>query len=334
MAHEIETYDSHEADLMGWHKKTKVKTSLDLQCFDLSEANYRVEKMPHIFGRTGQVADDVYDIVATKGGKEYYLTTVSDVYQVFQNSDLRELVSKVLKDIPHKITDILTIRGLRQCFITVSLQETKAKNGDAFKENVIFATSHDGSMKTLCFSSFVRVVCANTARAALQSKGVIDLSASHTNGGQAKLDGWGKQVDELLGFNRDWIARYSLLTEEAATVDTAKDFFSGFLGNGKALSKRSENQVDTLLSLFQRGKGNDGKTQADILNGITEAYTHGLLYDEKTVKNDPWKVLESSESGRFAEAKARAFDLLTNRKAFQETCQAGTRSLELTAQAN
>jgi len=155
-----------------------------------------------------------------------------------------------------------------------------------------------------------------------------------TNGGQAKLDGWGKQVDDLLGFNREWIARYSLLTEEAATVDTAKEFFSGFLGAGKALSKRSENQVDTLLSLFQRGKGNKGETVADILNATTEAYTHGLLYDEKTVANDPWKVLESSESGRFAEAKTRAFDLLTNRKAFQETVAAGRQSLTLTAAAN
>lgn len=334
MGDEIKTYDSHEADLMGWHQKTKVKASLDLQSFTLSEANYRVEKMPHAFGRCGEIADDVYDIVATKNGKEYYLTTVSDVYQVFQNRDLAELVAKVLKGIPHKITDILTIRGLRQCFITVSLQDTKAKNGDAFKENVIFATSHDGSMKTLCFSSFVRVVCANTVRAALQSKGAIDLSASHTNGGQAKLEGWGKQVDELMGFNRDWIARYSLLTEEQTNADEAKTFFSGFLGNGKALSKRSENQVDTLLSLFARGKGNKGETVADIFNATTEAYTHGLLYDEKTVKNDPWKILESSESGRFAEAKTRAFDLLTNRKAFQETVSAGRQSLELTAQAN
>jgi len=330
MSDEIKSYDSHEADTMGWHKKTDVKTSIDMQNFTLSAANYRVEKMPHIFGRTGQIADDVFDIVATKGGKEYFLATVSDVYQVFQNSQLAELVGKVLKGVDHKITDILTIRGLKQCFITVALNNVKAKNGDEFKENVIFATSHDGSMRTICFSSFIRVVCANTARAALQSKGVIDLSASHTNGGQAKLEGWGRQVDELMGFNRNWFASYSLLTEEPVTQETASQFLTGYLSpNGKPLAKKSENQRETLVSLFNRGKGNRGETKADLLNSITEFYTHGLGYDEKTVARDPWKIVESSEGGKGAEAKSRAFDLLTNRQAFQDTVTAGKQSLAL-----
>lgn len=329
MSDEIKSYDSHEADLMGWHKKTTVLPSVELQCFDLSEANFTVEKMPHVFGRTGQVAEDVFDVVATKGGKEYFLATVSDVYQVFTNSQLAELVGKVLKGIDHKITDILTIKGLKQCFITVSLNNVKAKNGDEFKENVIFATSHDGSMRTICFSSFIRVVCANTARAAMQSKGVIDLSASHTNGGQAKLEGWGKQVDQLMGFNRDWFASYSLLTEEQVGQETATQFFTGFLSNGKPLAKKSENQRETLVSLFNRGKGNRGETKADLLNSITEFYTHGLGYDEKTVARDPWKVLESSEGGKGAEAKSRAFDLLTSRQAFQDTVLAGKNSLAL-----
>jgi hypothetical protein len=239
-----------------------------------------------------------------------------------------------LRGVKFEVVSILTIKKRTQFFVTVKLQDVKTKKGDAFGEYLTFGTSHDGSMRVCAYSTFIRAVCANTVRAGKQSKGIIDLEAGHTPNGLVKMDSWGKQFDQLLEFNRSWFSAYSLLESEEASTETAKDFFSGFLGNGKALSKRSENQVGTLLSLFARGKGNKGETVADILNATTEAYTHGLLYDEKTVANDPWKVLESSESGRFAEAKTRAFDLLTNRKAFQETCQAGKQSLTLTASAN
>ena len=99
------------------------------------------------------------------------------------------------------------------------------------------------------------------------------------------------------------------LAEKPLTLAQAEKVIAGFVD---VKSTRSINIGSQILDLFQTGKGNSGKTQYDLLNGVTEFYTHHSK--GSTVKDAQSKQVATSEFGSAANKKVEFFDWLTNDK--------------------
>lgn len=115
------------------------------------------------------------------------LSIVSSKYQVVQPREVLEFFRDMVEQGGWHIHTAGTLRGGRKLWAMASNGEgaqvngrpaTKSKPGDEIMQNLLLATSLDGSMKTTAMLTAVRVVCANTLALAL-SKGGKSVRISH-----------------------------------------------------------------------------------------------------------------------------------------------------------
>jgi phage/plasmid-like protein (TIGR03299 family) len=109
--------------------------------------------------------------------------------------------------------------------------EAEVVKGDKVKGNLLLATSLDGTMKTVAAMTAVRVVCANTIRAALEDNrknGRARAEVSH----RSMFDP--DSVKESIGVARTSFDRFiesaRALAEKPVSADTARDLLRDLIG--------------------------------------------------------------------------------------------------------
>jgi hypothetical protein len=160
------------------------------------------------------------------------------------------------------------------------------------------------------YDSSVRVVCQNTLNASLASIGDINLRVSHTKNCEVRISNMTQALADLFVKRDAFYATYEGMTSKGMTLAQAERILVGFLTNDDKASTRAKNVTQNVLDLFVKGKGNSGQTRADLLNGLTEYYTH-------EASDNTRKLFSSSEFGSGAMKKAEFFSLLADDVATQ-----------------
>lgn len=105
------------------------------------------------------------------------------------------------------------------------------------------------------------------------------------------------------------------------SLELANKVLAGFVVNGDEMSTRASNTVNAISNLFVAGIGNNGNTYADLLNGVTEYYTHS------NNKKNAFNNFQSSEFGGAAQTKAEFFDALMNDDTLNSLAKRGEKLL-------
>lgn len=202
-------------------------------------------------------------------------------YSIIDNRALWDVASKAIEGIGAKITCIGTLRGCKTFFISIQLAEDGGQfhvNGDTYQANLNLVTSHDGTMAAQVFDSTVRIVCQNTLRWSLESKGALGFMAYHTSGASIAMERLGELANDALSGRARFRSNMEYLAGVSCDANTAEllalGFFATQTGETK-LSTRSKNSAEEISTLFSRGDGNLGRSLYDVLNGFTQFYTSG-----------------------------------------------------------
>jgi hypothetical protein len=239
-------------------------------------------------------------------------------YGVISNQQWFECLQKSIAGTDCKITSAMTINGglkfIASAKVGDNVLELKRSNGskDTILMNLIFATSHDGTMSGIAYDSGVRPICQNTFNASLLSRGDISLKVRHTKNSDIAIENLPAVLNAIL---QDRVQ----LKEVLEYLDTCKvdqndalAMAAGyFLLDSKEakLSTRSLNAATEIVNLFSRGAGNNGETLYDLWNGATDYWTNG---DGVGRKSDQTTKRYKASFGMAADHKNRFVELLAN----------------------
>lgn len=202
--------------------------------------------------------------------------------------------------------------------------------GDTHQSYVQFITSHDGSLKFQTFESYIRMVCGNTARFAMnqaKANGAL-FSFRHTKKSVDAIEN-AKEWLAIVGMERaSFIEKAKFLTTKRTTKETATEFLYKLLDfteedKKDKFSKNDPNKLKgnrkkTLFDVIMNADGADGipgieGTFYDLFNRVTKASDH-LLIDYAHAKVDKGVTKETAHAfsttfGSMADRKTDAFEL-------------------------
>jgi phage/plasmid-like protein (TIGR03299 family) len=284
-----------------WHKLENIVEEI---IFGNSGLDWLVEKRP-IFIPVGmeQSQVDGWQAIVRKDNN-LVLNIPKKSYEIIQNSRVFEAIENSLVGVKHTIEVTGSLMNCRKVFISIAIdgKQDYLANGDKFKNFLTFATSHDGSLALEAYDTATRVVCQNTLNASRRDKGILNLSVLHKKNAEIKIEKMEQNLTELFEFRDEFYKSLEFLASRPMTVEQANKVLTGFIGRGDELSTRSENQIEEMVGLFQHGKGNNGKTVYDLLNGVTEYYTHNASENKA-------KAFASNEFGSAGEKKMDFYEL-------------------------
>jgi hypothetical protein len=240
--------------------------------------------------------------------KKLIIATSSPEYHVISNDMIFEKALEAFQraGIPAYLSYCLTMdngKKVSYAFAIEGTEEFNAANGDLTKLYIIVTGSHDKTMGVRLFGSMTRVVCNNTLQMALRGeKKGINHTFFHNAKGVLDFQHLPQLIDSIYADSQKFVK----LTEQMGNFTLAKfDAFYlaiGFLSEGKKeISTQIYNQAGGITYLFEKGKGNNGRSFYDLLNGVTEFYTSG---DGSGKKVTLWAKAISADYGNAAAKKA------------------------------
>lgn len=266
------------------------------------------------------------------------LAIVGAGYNVVQPREVLEFFRDMAEDGGWHIHTAGTLRGGRKLWAMASRgewgsvkgREKRAKGNatDEIHNNILFATSLDGSMKTTVVDTAVSVVCANTLAMALRdgdSTGRV-ITVSHRSVFDAQA------VKKVLGLAGDTFGRFMAqaadLADTPCDVKEAKGLLDEIfgvkpkeqknlswmgrladLGQQPPIPDEESRVVGAVLDLFE-GAGMGATlpsrlgTRWGLLNAVTEHVDHGMGRTDDTRLDSAW-------FGRGGSFKAKALEVLT-----------------------
>ena len=120
-------------------------------------------------------------------GETNVLGTVSGRYTILQNRDGFDLAQQLVNSHGANIVSAGGLFDDRRTFVTLRLPDELTIGSDPYEIFLTLLNSHDGSTALTAAVTPVRVVCANTARAALE-RARYQWSARHTAGLVDRVD--------------------------------------------------------------------------------------------------------------------------------------------------
>lgn len=208
MAHEIESNDGLVlADCGAWHGLglTVKGAPNPFAALRLANLDWTVEESATLIGVNNpgepnefRVSTDTHKLL-TRSDDHTVLGVVGKDYTPVQNQALAELAWALRSstDVGVEIETAGSIRGGKRVWFLIRSQSIEVgTRGDLVQPYLLLANGHDGGQALRAVPTNVRVVCANTYRAAMgQSKGTIAFR--HT-------PGITERVDELARTINDW----------------------------------------------------------------------------------------------------------------------------------
>ena len=301
--------------------------TIDGETLDVGEktlvADYK-DCRPEIIGNVNRFA-----VLGSHGNK----------YGVISNCELYEALKAGIGD-AGKVVTAGTLGKGKRAFFSVLLNEGgefsfKRSNGtrDDYKAHINFVTSHDGTLAAQAYDSMIRIVCQNTLDWSLEAAGEVGFKVYHTAGSAVAMQKMGELLAAVLEGRREFVGAMGELEQIQLSTSQAREIATGYFaligarmngGKVEALATRSANAADEITALFGRGKGNEGKTAYDLLNGATEYWTSG---DGVGKKASDSKRVSSAAFGTAAEHKVRFASMLRGKR--DEMLEAGREALAL-----
>jgi len=258
-----------------------------------------------IFTSDGVTIPDNRAIVRNDNNKS--LGIVGNRYQIIQNSDAFTIMDNLIKETGGEyISGGFTGKGSRVC-LQAQLGESFNINGDnghEFRINCV--NSFDGTSNLQIYFMVYRQICTNGMMGWAKDQN-HSVSIRHSKSADFRLG----EASRILGIAKDYIINFKqnaeILAQKMVDRNMVKKFLNEVLGNPNKenktsgelkLSTRLNNQHQKVISLFENGTGNNGKTAYDLVNGVTEFVDHN-----KTGS------IDSMLFGTGAQLKEKAFEV-------------------------
>lgn len=322
MAHNIQTRDIQTGLEMAWHKLTNVVEKIDgtnagiLYPMYIAETFFKTPDGVEVTANGRQIvtADDNLPVGRPVG---------SD-YKLISNQEIWDAVQEGLSGTQHQIVSCGSVSDRALGFVSVKVADNfiAAKRDTQNVMNILWG--HGGNKAVTARSGFTVVVCQNTFNMAMAEKSDFKLSLRHT--ANANVLDLSKAIDAHIGV----AAEFKLAMDKLDSVDVkqteARKIFAGFISGGEAPEtktgiSRFTNTLDRIQELFIYGKGNAGRTMADVFNGITDFYSH------ESTGGTAWKQFASSEFGASSTRKTEFFDVVSDDSALRDTVKRGEKVL-------
>lgn len=249
--------------LGGWNVR---KTPL--QAVDMTEDGVTTLEVPDRFAT---VRDNPFT------GEPEPLGVVGSSYRVIQNEEHCEVLNQLVDDTGAIFDTAGSLKGGRQCFVSLRLPETMTIAGtDEIRTNIVALNSHDGSQAFRLLVTPVRVVCANTQAAALREH-TASVSIRHTTNAKVQA----AAIRQALGLTFKYMEAFEVEAEKmiAATMTDqqfraiTRDLF-GESETGTERARRAARRRDSLLgSLWSTAN-----TQANIRGTAWAGYQSIVEY--------------------------------------------------------
>lgn len=294
-----------------WHG---IGTELDRpatskEAITLARLGYEVELQP-IFLKDGTQVPDRQ--ASVRKDNNNVLGVVGNRYTVMQNVDAFNFFDNVVAE---KLAMYHTAgalgKGERIWILAKLPKDMIIGKEDKVEEYLLLTNSHDGSTALQMYFTPIRVVCQNTLIASTRNKGQ-SIAIRHTTNMGSKVAEARRALGIAIDFYKELEEEFGNLANFSLKTQQVESYFDAVLkikDGDKETSTRKKNEKDTLLGLFERGKGNDNP---NIRHSAWCAYNAVAEYTDhyRTVKNsteNPSNRLKSIWLGSSARMKDRAY---------------------------
>jgi phage/plasmid-like protein (TIGR03299 family) len=245
-------------------------------------------------------------------GETQYLGVVGEDYTPVQNEEVAEMLDKLVDAAGGAHFETAgSLRGGRRVFVTMKLPQGMSIAGvDDMDLYLAATTSHDGTAALRVDATPVRIVCANTDRAALAAtKGYYVFR--HTSNVHSQI----AQAREAMGLMWDYFTAFEQAAEKMINSTLTMGGFENVIDQlwplpvdaSEATQRNHKQRTATLRYLLR-----DADTQAAIRGTRWAGYQAVTEYVDHFA---PAKTIDlraaRAVAGTGADLKARAFELLT-----------------------
>jgi hypothetical protein len=264
------------------------------------------------------------------------LSIMGKDYRVIENREVFNAVKNAIDNfgLDAEIVTAGTVRKGRSFFISLQQaqsHEVELREGDRWTFYLNLATSHDGTDALVSTICGFRQVCWNTVRASIDSSDV-KVKIFHTKNADMQLDALPEILVAMRNKQTDMVEALAHLAGIKCDIVKARrivnGYFSRLQGGNTEFATRTANTVDGIVSTFRTGKGNRGETLYDLVNGVTEFYTHG---DGVGKTGTGLVKTYRSEFGSAAEHKERFLNLVRDSNRREAMEELGARVMLATA---
>jgi phage/plasmid-like protein (TIGR03299 family) len=203
--HELEQFDDGTAAFFSarqdaWHRLGTVTTGcltaeqvMDVAC--LGGWDVRKERLQTVESGAKVPSRWATTRIHPKTGQREVLGTVGRTYQPVQNEQACRMLDLIVDETGAHYQTAGSLRGGREVFVTMKLPDSLRVAGvDELDLNLAMCTSHDASRQGRILITPVRIVCANTQRAAFANN-----RGEYTFRHSGDIDGKLADVREALG---------------------------------------------------------------------------------------------------------------------------------------
>ena len=322
MAHELEQFNDGTAAFFtarkdAWHQLGTVTTDC-LTAQDVMTVAYLggwdVRKEPLQAIDSGALVPNKFATtrIHPKSGNREVLGTVGKSYQVVQNEQACDLLNMIVDQTGAHFETAGSLRGGREVFVTMKLPETLFIAGrDAVDLYLAMCTSHDASRLGRVLCTPVRIVCANTQRAAFANN-AGEYTFRHSGDVLGKL----ADVRDALGLVPVYLDQFQAAAEkmierqlewEQLQAVAAELWPLGEDDSENAFLKQLGRERD-LKYLFE-----EGPTQQAVRGTAWAGYQAVVewLDHKQPAQSAHHRAHKVLSDGAVSETKKRAFELLT-----------------------
>lgn len=267
----------------AWHT---IHTNIGEECkFDLQLAldrageNYQTEVTQLVCPYTGNPLPDQFGIF--RGDTKDFYGVCGSRYMPVSNYDSLKPIMDIMSGDPKNPIGIESMGFWKTGHVAANfkIMETETIPDDKTVHYMCAVYGHDGRTVISYLLSSIRIVCSNTAEAALKSADFV-LKTKHTMNVGAKLNQYGLLIDNVKHEITDFNDRLKYLSSKTISTNDLNTILNNLYGEPKIL-KTGEIKNDyrqKVLEAFEKNdgdvfKGNRGKF-INLYNAITEVRTH------------------------------------------------------------
>ena len=239
--------------------------------------------------------------VLYRGDNTNALSVVSSKFKVVQPSEIIEFFRDLCDANDFKLTSAGTLYGGKQFWAQADIGEAATvRDNDVIEGKLFLVTSCDGSLATTGKFCNERIVCHNTLSNALRETGSqIRVTHRETFDAQAAKRQLGIATDSFGSF----LVQARKLANKTVAKRTAENFFRTLLTTSDDQDVTKTAGYQSVMDLFENGKGNTGETAWDLVNGVSEYVDHVVKSRSESNR------MYSAYFGRGDKMKSVAFDM-------------------------
>jgi len=264
--------------------------------------DWKVNKLP-TFVSINDVNTNIPDRFAMVKEDGKILGTVGSRYHPVQNSEAFEFMDSIVAEGKMKYEVAGALRDDKKVWLLGKIGDADIVPGDQVGKYLFLYNSHDGSECIRCMFTHVRVVCMNTAKAALSEDTGVRMM--HTMSITTRLN----QAKSVLGLAYDRFENSEAFLRSLAAKSVTVEYVDNFVKELFPMSLKNESSVatanrDAIVQLFEAGRGQDLVGVAGTKYALYNAVVEFSNYYKKARGSDQVqqaKRFESSLMGSSAE---------------------------------